>query len=118
MSPYKTAQYLAELGQQKKAQQILIMDISKLSSFADYFVIMSGQSNIQVKAIAEHIENEMRKQDIKPYHKEGYEYQRWIILDYIDVVVHIFKEETRQFYAIERLWADAEIEYVSEKEEV
>ncbi|MBD3226154.1 MAG: ribosome silencing factor [Caldithrix sp.] len=115
MSAHQTAVKAAHLAQEKNGQHIVIIDISDKASYADFFVIASGTSNVQVKAIAEHVEKELKNQDIRPYHKEGYEYQNWILLDYVDVVVHIFREETRSFYGIERLWADAKMEFIKEE---
>lgn len=74
---------------------------------ADYFVICSGASTTQVKAIADHIENELHEVGIRPAGVEGRENARWILMDYSDVVVHIFEEETRAFYGLEKFWLDA-----------
>lgn len=91
----------------KKAKDIRILDIRDISPIADYFVICSGGSSIQVKAIAEEIEDKMEEQQLEPLHKEGYESARWILLDYGSVIVHVFHQEDREFYDLERLWADA-----------
>ena len=117
MSALETAKTIIRHAQEKKGKQIVLMDISKLSSFADYFVIISGDSNIQIRAIAEHIINELHIKDIFARNKEGLNNLSWVLLDYIDVVVHIFNNETREFYGLERLWADADIEFISEEEE-
>ena len=114
MSSYQTAKRIAELALDKKGQQIVLMDISDISGFADYFVIISGDSNVQIKAIADHIEDQLRSEKIRTNHKEGYQYQNWVLLDYIDVVVHIFKKQAREYYGIEQLWADAKIEFISD----
>jgi len=114
LSAHDTAKRIIELAQDKKGQQIVLMDISNLSDFADYFVIISGDSNVQIKAIADHIEQELKKEGIRHYHKEGYQYLNWVLLDYIDVVVHIFQKDSREFYGIERLWADAKMEFISD----
>jgi ribosome-associated protein len=97
--------------QEKKAKQIKVLDLRKLDSgFADFFVICHGSSDRQVEAIADSVEEIVRKKcKEKPIHMEGKERSEWILMDYIDVVVHIFQEEKRQFYAIEELWGDAEI---------
>lgn len=91
----------------KKAKDIRILDIRDISPIADYFVICSGGSSIQVKAIAEEIEEKMGEKQLWPLHKEGYDSARWILLDYGNVIVHIFHQEDREFYDLERLWADA-----------
>ena len=114
MTSNDTAKRIIELAQEKKGQQIVLMDVSKLSDFTDYFVVISGDSSVQIKAIADHIEDELRSEGSFPYHKEGYQYLHWVLLDYIDVVVHIFQKESREFYAIERLWADAAIEFITD----
>ncbi len=117
MASHDLAKRIIERAQEKKGHQIVLMDIAKLSSFADYFVIVSGDSQVQIKAIADHIETELRKEDVRLYNKEGYDYLHWVVLDYIDVVVHIFNKETRAFYGIERLWADAKIEFITDEAE-
>ena len=114
MTAQETANRIIELAQDKKGQQIVLMDISELSDFADYFVIISGDSGIQIKAITDHIEDGMRKEGIKPYQKEGYQTLKWVLMDFVDVVVHVFSKEAREFYSIERLWADAKMDFISE----
>lgn len=109
--------YLSELAihgiQEKKGNDIVRLDLRNLkSSVSDYFVICHADSGTQVKAIANSIEDEIFKatgQD--PWRKEGLEHAEWILLDYIDVVVHIFKTDKREFYGVEDLWGDAEIKY-------
>ncbi|QZY57077.1 ribosome silencing factor [Crassaminicella profunda] len=91
----------------KKGQDIEILDIKEISSFADYFVIAHGTSTRQVKAIADEVEDQMKERGIILDHKEGYANGRWILLDFINVVVHLFIEEERNFYHIERVWKDA-----------
>lgn len=106
---------LAEIAvfgmQEKKGLDVITMDLRKLkSAFADYFVICHGTSDRQVEAIADSVEEEIRKATgEKPLHREGAEQAEWILLDYINVVIHIFQEEKRAFYGIEELWGDAEI---------
>ncbi len=97
--------------QEKKGYNIVTMDLRKLrSAFADFFVICHGTSDRQVEAIADGVEEEIRKATgEKPLHREGVEQAEWILLDYVNVVVHIFQEEKRGFYGLEELWGDAEI---------
>lgn len=91
----------------KIGQDIVILNIGKVSSLCDYFVIATGSSSRQVKAIADSVEDEMTKIDIEPRGKEGITNQSWVLLDYGDIMVHIFDEENRGFYNLEKLWKDA-----------
>ena len=90
-----------------KAIDLAILEVKKLSSFADYFVISSGSSDRQVQAIASHIEEKLGKQGLHPLGIEGKREGRWVLLDYGDVVIHIFYQPVREFYDLERLWSDA-----------
>ncbi|BBB89732.1 MAG TPA: ribosome silencing factor [Methylomusa anaerophila] len=100
-------QDIAQAASDKKARDILIMDLTNISPVTDHFVICSAGSTTQVKAIADHIEEKLAAKGIKPLHKEGYRESHWILLDYGSCVAHIFVEEDRQFYQLERLWNDA-----------
>lgn len=102
------AQYIARLTLEKKADDVRIMDLRKLTTMTDYFVICSGDSEVQTKAINDHIHEELRKEKIKIYHTDDKSFE-WIVLDLVDIVVHIFKPEVRQFYALEKLWGDAKV---------
>jgi ribosome-associated protein len=113
----KTLAYkIADLALDKKAKQIIVMDLNGMTGIADFFVLMSGDSDTQIKAIADHIVRELKGQKIRVYHKEGYNSLRWVLLDYVDVVVHVFKPQTREFYGLERLWGDAKIDFVMDVE--
>jgi ribosome-associated protein len=112
----KLAYKVANLALEKKAKQIVVMDLNGKTGIADFFVVMTGDSDTQIKAISDHIIKELKGQKIKIYHKEGYDSLRWVLLDYVDVVVHVFKPETREFYGLERLWGDAKIDFVMDKE--
>ena len=90
-----------------KAMYPTVLDVHELSSVADYFIICSGRSNRQVKAIAEHINIELKKQDIRPLSKEGMDDGHWVLMDYGHVIIHIFYEPIRSFYDLEGLWIDA-----------
>lgn len=97
--------------QEKKAVDIVVMDLRKLkNAVADFFVVCSGNSDKQIDAIADSIDEEVSK-TIKenPWHVEGKNNKEWMLLDYINVVAHVFKKDKREFYAIERLWGDAEV---------
>lgn len=87
---------------------MLILDIQGLTSIADYFVICSGESTTQVKAISEEILERFEDAGIKPLGIEGFRYSHWVLIDYGDVIIHVFEEETRIFYELEKLWIDAE----------
>lgn len=99
--------------QEKKAHKIVTMDLRKLNTrFTDFMVICHGGSDRQVEAIADSVEDEVRKAlSERPFHREGSDKAEWILLDYVNVVVHVFSEEKRSFYSIEDLWADAESKY-------
>lgn len=101
---------------EKKGGNIAILDLTKLDqTIADYFIICHAESTTQVDAISDFVERQTRTQlHESPIHKEGKNNALWVLLDYGDVVVHIFKEEQRYFYKIEELWADAKIEYINE----
>jgi ribosome-associated protein len=102
----KIAQKAYEIMEDKKARNIEIIDISKISTLADYFIICSGTSTIHIRTIADELEQKMDEAGYNLIHKEGYESARWILLDFGEVVIHIFHEEDRSFYNLERLWAD------------
>jgi ribosome-associated protein len=101
------AKRIAELMISKKAIDIVILDLKKLTSATDYFVICSADSDTQVKAIADSVQDGMDELGERVWHHEGYQAMRWIVLDYVDVVVHIFHKEERSFYNLDRLWGDA-----------
>jgi len=94
-------------AREKKASDILILEIKGLTTIADYFLICSGQSSRQVKAVAEAVEERLSRETIYPSHIEGLHDGRWVLMDYGDLVVHIFDEETRHYYELEKLWGDA-----------
>lgn len=91
-----------------KAQDLKIIGVRDLTVIADYFVIAAGTSSTQVKALADYVEYELDQQGIKPRRVEGYSSSSWILIDYGSVIVHVFYEETRAFYDLERLWKDGE----------
>jgi len=97
----------AEAALEKKAYDLVVLESEHLSSIADYFLIATGRSDVQVQAIARGIEERMQKSAIRPLSVEGVKHAHWIVLDYDDLVVHIFFEPAREFYRLERTWADA-----------
>jgi ribosome-associated protein len=108
MTAIKLAERCARLLFEKKAEDILVLDLRKLSAVTDFFVVASGSSSTHVGALAEHVEDTLREAGLRPWHTEGYSAQRWVLLDYVHVVVHVFHPKTREFYLLERLWGDAE----------
>ncbi len=104
----------AKIALQKKASGVTVLDVHDLTVIADYFVICSGESTTQVKAIAEFIGQEFAKKRIKPLGIEGAAHGHWILLDYGDVIIHVFERETRAYYSIEKLWMDAKTIKVDE----
>ena len=109
MESEELANEIVELIQEKKGYNIKIFNLKGLASFADYFIICSADVDVQVKAIADEVDKKLRKEGIKSYHKEGYNTLNWVLLDYFDVVVHVFRKDSREFYNIEKLWGDAEV---------
>ncbi len=101
------ANRVAKFSLEKKADDVVILDLRKLTSMTDYFVIASAASEVQVKAIMDSIIAGMKKEFGKPWHQEGIEHRQWVLLDYVHVVAHIFLRETREYYGLERLWGDA-----------
>jgi len=104
-----------EIALSKKAMDVKILDLRELTSVTDYFVICSGSIDLHVKAISDAIVEGLEKRNIKVWHIEGYSALKWVLLDYVDVVVHVFSREVRDFYALERLWGDAPMEALSGK---
>ena len=92
----------------KKANDLVILDISKITSFANYFLLCTGDSSRQMQAIADEVEKQLKASGIRPSHVEGYQNSEWILLDCMDLVVHIFSKNARAFYDLERLWRDAQ----------
>ena len=90
----------------KKASDIRVLDIHDVTVLGDYFVIASGTSTTQVKALADEVEFQLKEQGVLPLRTQGYDSANWIVLDYGDVIVHVFLKETRDFYSLERVWRD------------
>jgi ribosome-associated protein len=98
-----------EAARDKKAIDLQVLDLRPLDSFTDFFVICSGQNIRQVQAIADGVEETLRKEEqVRPAHVEGFQRAEWVLLDYFDFVVHVFSSQRREFYALERLWGSAE----------
>ena len=113
-------QFTGEVGKavraalDKKASDVVILDLRSTPAFTDFFVLCSGQSTRQVKAIVDAVEETLRAAKIRPAHVEGYDRAEWILMDYFTFIVHVFTPQTRAFYSLERLWGNAERIEVSE----
>jgi ribosome-associated protein len=109
---------IIESIREKKGRNIIKIDLTELNnSICEYFIISHGESNTQTRAIAQNIEDKVKKHlKQNTYHTEGYQNAQWILLDYNTVVVHIFQEQTRNYYKLEELWADGEVTVYPEEE--
>jgi len=107
LEPDQKAQRIAQAAVDRRAEDVLIMDMRGLMTICDFFVVCSGRSRLHVEAIAEEVEEQMLEAGVKPWHTEGIPDSSWVITDYGDVVLHIFEPETRAFYNLEGLWGDA-----------
>jgi ribosome-associated protein len=103
----ESVQRAANLALELKADDVIVLDLRGISSATDHFLLASGRSDTQVKAIADHITDELKKEGVRPAHVEGKQTGRWVLLDYIDFVVHVFHPQAREFYQLENLWGDA-----------
>jgi ribosome-associated protein len=109
-----TARKVAAFALEKKAVEITVMDVRKVTDVTRFFVVCSGQSSPQVKAIADHVIDSCREAGLEIYHVEGYDSLRWVLIDLVDIVVHVFQPEVRRYYQLERLWGDAPSEQIDE----
>jgi ribosome-associated protein len=100
---------IARASDEKKAEDIDVLDLRKLSNFTDFFVIVTGLSRLQLRAVHDIVIERLKELDITPLNVDGLTTSRWIVLDYGDVILHIFNSEARSYYALERLWGDAKI---------
>jgi len=98
----------------KKASEVVLLDLRNTPAFTDFFVLCSGQSTRQVKAIADAVEEALKTAKMRPSHIEGYNRGEWVLMDYFTFIVHVFTPQTREFYSLERLWGDAERIEISE----
>ena len=115
MNSKEIARMACEALEDKKALEVKIINIEKVSTLADYFIIASGSNRNQVQAMADNVEEILGRAHIEPKQIEGYQNANWILMDYRDVVIHIFDEENRLFYDLERIWRDGSL---IEKEEL
>jgi ribosome-associated protein len=95
-------------AQDKKALDVVVLDLRQTPAFTDFFVLCSGANQRQVKAIADAVEDTLRAAKVRPAHIEGYDRAEWVLMDFFSFIVHVFTPQTREFYSLERLWGDAE----------
>lgn len=107
MTARELAVTCAKLALDKKAENVLILDLEQKSSVADYFVVCSGMSDRQVAAIGEYVADTLRKEGTRPTNEEGYAEGKWVLIDFGDVILHVFQDHYRDFYSLERLWSEA-----------
>ena len=110
------AQRISELMLEKKAIDIIIIDVRKITTLTDFFVVCTSESKPQTRAITDHINQKMKEEGVRSWHIEGYEHLDWVLIDFVNIVVHIFSKETREYYEFERLWADGTITKVQDEE--
>lgn len=115
MTSRTLARKIAGFAFSKKAHDVLALDVRKITSTTDFLVICSADSDTQVRSIADAVEQGSMEAGTKPWHTEGYQASTWIILDFVDVVVHVFHKEARTYYNLERLWSDAKVVQVEDE---
>lgn len=118
MTSLETARLAAKALCERKGLDIRLIEIGGISSIADYFVIATGSSNTHVKSLADNVEFRLDNEGVGVSHIEGHRSDSWILMDYVDVVVHIFSEEARDYYDLERLWEDGTVQDISDIEEM
>jgi ribosome-associated protein len=107
--PKSAAKLAATLCQDMKANDVVLLNLQGVTDMTDFFVIASGTSDTHVRSIGEHVITELRKEGVRVHHTEGVQQGRWVLLDFVDFVVHIFHPTLRSFYQLERLWSDADV---------
>lgn len=105
-----TAKKIAGFAVEKKAMDVLVMDLRKITDVTSFFIVCTGGSTAQVKAIVDNVLEKCRRAGMDIYHLEGYDSQRWVLIDLVDIVVHVFLPDVRSYYQLERLWGDAPVE--------
>ena len=114
MTPKNLAKKIAQFALSKKARAVTIMDLRKITDMADFFVVCSADSDVQVRAIADAVTDGTDTIGVSAWHREGLSQRQWVLIDYVDVVVHVFHTEMRKYYGLEKLWGDAAIEVVED----
>jgi len=107
--PRTIARRAALFAAEKQASNIILLDLRKVTDFTDYFLICTGSVDVHVRAIVNHVEDSLQKLGWKPIHTEGSDTGKWVLLDYMHLVVHVFQPESRKYYSLERLWGDAPV---------
>ncbi len=115
MTTNKLIEKITQLIFEKKGSDVKVIELKTVSAVADYFILCSADSDTQVRAIADNIDKSLREKGIRLWHKEGTTALQWVLLDYVDVVVHVFQKDTRTFYNLEKLWGDAPILEIEDK---
>ena len=100
---------------EKKALDVTIIDVRKITTLTDFFVLCTSESQPQTRAITDHIHQEMKKEAMKAWHIEGYQQFDWVLVDFVNIVAHIFSKDAREYYEFERLWADGYITQIKDK---
>lgn len=113
MTSLELATKIAKLLDSKKATDIRVMKIKEISSLGDYFVLASANNSTLVQSLVDEVDFALGKEGVQPRRIEGYASAKWVLMDYADVIVHVFYSETREFYSLERLWSDAKIEEIN-----
>jgi ribosome-associated protein len=114
--PHEVARAV-ELLFDRKAEEVTLLDLRDVSGASDFFLIATGRSDTHVSAIGDYVVDELKKEGVRPYGVEGMRSGRWVLLDYVDFVIHIFHPAARDFYQLERLWGDAEIREMQPEEQ-
>ena len=109
------ARRISELMLEKKALDVTIIDVRKITTLTDFFVLCTSESQPQSRAITDHIHQEMKKEKMKAWHIEGYQQLDWVLVDFVNIVAHIFSKDARQYYEFERLWVDGKITRIKDK---
>jgi ribosome-associated protein len=109
------AKKISKLMLEKKALDIIIIDVRKITTLTDFFVICTSESEPQTRAITDHIHEQMKEEGMNTWHIEGYENLDWVLLDYVNIVVHVFSRTSRDYYNLESLWGDGQIKQVHDK---
>ncbi len=117
MNAEKLAHRIAEFVLEKKGQDVLLQDLRGVTTMTDFFILCTVEVDVQAKAIIDHVTRELKKENIKPWHTEGQPGSNWILMDFVDVVLHIFTPRTREYYALEKLWGDARLIEIKDEDE-